>query len=335
MKKYKLLVVDDDQDFLNVMKTVLKYEKRIDVDFETNPIVALDMLKAGGYDMLFVDYFMPQMTGEKMVENLREFNKDLFIILQTGYSGNKPADKMLENMNIQGYFDKSESFDKFLLLIKSTVKTLDLIEIIKQKDAKIDFMTYKDNLMGKLTEDISDGLKNQIASVDTMVEIFDESEIEKAKEILPMIKNTNIQMRNLLKALNFSSRKDNDLNVIKDNVMNLTRIRVKVSLAKLEIEVGKQNYTELDSTITTIVLIELVNSMLEASMQEMKININSRDNNCLEIVVDNVKETIVDIVKAISLPDGTRIEIESYENKQLKFCITDIEPNETILEENK
>lgn len=325
MTKYKLLVVDDDKDFLNVMKTVLKSERRIDADFETNPVVALDMLRTGGYDMLFVDYFMPQMTGEKLVENLRTFNKDLFVILQTGYSGNKPADKMLENMNIQGYFDKSESFDKFLLLLKSTVKTLDLIEIIKQKDAKIDFMTYKDNLMGKLTEDIADGLKNQIASVDTMVEIFDETEIDKVKEILPMIKNTNVQMRNLLRALNFSSRKDNDLNAIKDNVINITRIRVKVSLAKLDIEVGKQNYTEIDSTISTIVLIELVNSMLEANMQEMKISINSRDNNCLEIVLDNVKETVVDIIKTLSLPAGTRIEIETPVGQQLRFCIINTE----------
>ena len=325
MTKYKLLVVDDDKDFLNVMKTVLKSERRIDADFETNPVVALDMLRTGGYDMLFVDYFMPQMTGEKLVENLRTFNKDLFVILQTGYSGNKPADKMLENMNIQGYFDKSESFDKFLLLLKSTVKTLDLIEIIKQKDAKIDFMTYKDNLMGKLTEDIADGLKNQIASVDTMVEIFDQTEIDKVKEILPMIKNTNAQMRNLLRALNFSSRKDNDLNAIKDNVINITRIRVKVSLAKLDIEVGKQNYTEIDSTISTIVLIELVNSMLEANMQEMKISINSRDNNCLEIVLDNVKETVVDIIKTLSLPAGTRIEIETPVGQQLRFCIINTE----------
>lgn len=324
MKKiYKLLVVDDDRNFLNVMDAMLKDETRLEVKLENEPLKALEILKQEKYDILFVDYYMPQMTGEQLVKKLREFDKDIFVILQTGYSGNKPATEMLEIMNIQGYYDKSEKFEKFELLLKSIIKTLDLIEEVKRKDLEIDYMTYKDNVMGNLTVEISDGLKNQITAIDIAMKILEGENVRKIKEVLPTITSVNNKMKELLGALNFATNKEHEFLKVIENVKILTRNKIKVSEAKLNINMLKNAFLEIDSTILTLVFIKLITLLLDEGIKEIDITTEIVEGE-VNIIVNNVDESISQVLNEISIPEEYKIKSCYYDKSNLKIIFTKI-----------
>jgi hypothetical protein len=57
------------------------------------------------------------------VRAIRNFDSDVQIILQTGYSGEKPPRQMLQLLDIQGYHDKSEGPDRLLRWVDVALKT--------------------------------------------------------------------------------------------------------------------------------------------------------------------------------------------------------------------
>src|SRR5690606_14048494 len=72
--------------------------------------------------LILVDYFMPGMTGEEVVRSIRTRDRLVQIILQTGYSGEKPARVMLRQLDIQGYHDKGAGAEQLLLWVDSALK---------------------------------------------------------------------------------------------------------------------------------------------------------------------------------------------------------------------
>ena len=85
------------------------------------------MFKAHDIHLLLVDYFMPGMTGEELIREIRRFDPYVQIILQTGYSGEKPASQMMAELDIQGYHDKADGPDKLLLWVDVGLKAHRLI----------------------------------------------------------------------------------------------------------------------------------------------------------------------------------------------------------------
>ena len=64
---------------------------------------------------LLLDYFMPGMTGEQVVAELRKFDPFVQVILQTGYASEQPPRELLHRLNIQGYYDKTEGPEQLSL----------------------------------------------------------------------------------------------------------------------------------------------------------------------------------------------------------------------------
>jgi diguanylate cyclase (GGDEF)-like protein len=72
-------------------------------------------------NLVLVDYYMPGMTGEEVVREIRKEDQLVQIILQTGYSGEKPARVMLRELDIQGYHDKGEGAERLLLWVDTAL----------------------------------------------------------------------------------------------------------------------------------------------------------------------------------------------------------------------
>src|SRR5713226_3454957 len=53
--------------------------------------------------------FMPQMNCEELVRAIRNIDSDVQIILETGYSGEKPPRHDVQLLDIQGYHDKLDA----------------------------------------------------------------------------------------------------------------------------------------------------------------------------------------------------------------------------------
>ncbi|MEG1010113.1 MAG: response regulator [Clostridia bacterium] len=88
IKNINVLLVDDDEDFINIAYVYL-LSKGFNVDVITDSVKAVAAIKTSKYQIVLLDYFMPVMSGEEVVEEVRKFNKEVIIIMQTGFSRTK------------------------------------------------------------------------------------------------------------------------------------------------------------------------------------------------------------------------------------------------------
>lgn len=78
--KLRILHVDDEPRFSMLIKGMLQPVGHT-VDTFSNPLVALDSLRANPRDMLITDGTMPELRGEEMAALLRQEQPELAIML--------------------------------------------------------------------------------------------------------------------------------------------------------------------------------------------------------------------------------------------------------------
>ncbi len=134
---FTILLVDDQEETLISGRLLLEREGHR-VLTASSGIEALAIFRANPVDLVIVDYFMPQMTGEELVRAIRRLEEDVQIVLQTGYSGEKPPREMMRRLDIQGYHDKAEGPDRLLLWVAVALKASAQIGKIKQTEREIE-----------------------------------------------------------------------------------------------------------------------------------------------------------------------------------------------------
>ena len=143
MPEYNILALDDEIGIIDSLSVVLK---RNGYGFEgvTSPYEAIERIKTGSYDMLILDYMMAPINGDKVVEKIREFNNDLYILMLTAHKDMAPPLETIKALDIQGYCEKNDKFDQLILLVESAIKS-----IIQKKT----IMRYTDGL-NKILESV-------------------------------------------------------------------------------------------------------------------------------------------------------------------------------------
>jgi diguanylate cyclase (GGDEF)-like protein len=126
---YTILLTDDNLDYLQATRLLLEREGH-HVITATGGRDALTILRQQKIDLLLLDYYMPGMTGEQVVAELRQFNPFVQVILQTGYASEQPPRELLRRLDIQGYFDKSEGPAKLLLWTEVGLKSAYVIQLL-------------------------------------------------------------------------------------------------------------------------------------------------------------------------------------------------------------
>lgn len=97
----------------------------------TDPLEAIEKVRREHFDLMILDFIMTPIHGDKVVEEIRKFNKELYILLLTGHKDLAPPLETIRRLDIQGYCEKSDRFDQLLLLIESAVKAINQMNIIK------------------------------------------------------------------------------------------------------------------------------------------------------------------------------------------------------------
>ncbi|GAE89018.1 DUF3369 domain-containing protein [Acetivibrio straminisolvens] len=175
---YKILIVDDEEGIINSMKVMLTrsgyYCKGI-----SNPLEAIETLKSEHFDMLILDYIMSPIHGDEVVSKIREFNKDIYILLLTGHKDLAPPLETIKALDIQGYCEKGDKFDQLLLLIESGIKSISQMRTIRQfKDGLNRILQavpkiYQLQPIGIILEEILQGLMPLVNSKDAFILIDD------------------------------------------------------------------------------------------------------------------------------------------------------------------
>ncbi|MDF2865995.1 MAG: response regulator receiver modulated diguanylate cyclase [Clostridia bacterium] len=163
IKNLNVLLVDDDEDFINIACMYLK-SKGYNIDVVNNGKDAIETLKQEKHQIVLLDYFMPDISGEDVVVEVRKFNQEVVIIMQTGFAGQKPPIDTMQRLNIQNYHDKTEGMDKLNLELISAVK------IFNQQN-EIAISKYKSNAIGKLISSIVLNIKSNLMSIGAGLEI--------------------------------------------------------------------------------------------------------------------------------------------------------------------
>ena len=128
---YKIIAVDDEMGIVDSLSIFLK---RSGYDFTgvTDPMEAIERVKNEHFDLMILDFIMTPIHGDEVVEEIRKFNKDLYILLLTGHKDLAPPLDTIRRLDIQGYCEKSDKFDQLLLLIESGIKSISQMNEIKR-----------------------------------------------------------------------------------------------------------------------------------------------------------------------------------------------------------
>jgi DNA-binding NtrC family response regulator len=84
MDKTKVLIVDDDIDFLFLMKEYIEYWGYEAILAQSGK-EALEAIKAKLPDIVVLDYLMPEMSGIAVLKEIRKFNQGLEVIMFTAH----------------------------------------------------------------------------------------------------------------------------------------------------------------------------------------------------------------------------------------------------------
>ena len=130
-QNYKIIAVDDEQGIVDSLSIFLK---RSGYNFVgvTDPEEAITRVKNEHFDLMILDFIMTPIHGDQVVEEIRKFNKDLYILLLTGHKDLAPPLETIRRLDIQGYCEKSDKFDQLLLLIESGIKSIEQMNQIKK-----------------------------------------------------------------------------------------------------------------------------------------------------------------------------------------------------------
>lgn len=115
-----VLVVDDEKDFLYTMEYWLK-SKGYQVITAANGKDALAKIKNNPVDIIFLDLHMPVMDGAEALKQIREFNKNVPVVIITAYTVDDKISEV-EKYNISGFFSKEKDFSESAKLIETILR---------------------------------------------------------------------------------------------------------------------------------------------------------------------------------------------------------------------
>jgi putative nucleotidyltransferase with HDIG domain len=133
---YKIIAVDDESGIIDSLAVFLR-RSGYQLTGVTNPLEAIERVRNEHFDLMLLDFIMTPIHGDKVVEEIRKFNSDLYILLLTGHKDLAPPLETIRKLSIQGYCEKSDKFDQLLLLIESAIKSIEQMKLINQINSEL------------------------------------------------------------------------------------------------------------------------------------------------------------------------------------------------------
>lgn len=122
-RKTKILVVDDDEDFLKTVSKILR-EEGYDVCIAKTGGEALERYRDEFYPLSLIDVKLPDMEGIRLVKQMRTFDPDTRKIIITGQPSVESAQEAL-NMGAHAYLVKPLEVETMLRTIEQQLEKFD------------------------------------------------------------------------------------------------------------------------------------------------------------------------------------------------------------------
>lgn len=192
VKKNNVLIIDDDIGMMQAMSVVLD-SYGIGLSTYTEPLTAIQELKTNKHDVLVVNYLMPMIRGDEIVKIVREFDKEIYIILMSAHKDLAPSVDIMRSLDIQAFFEKGARFDDLILLIESGYKYVAQMNSIKQMSSTI----------ANFGIELATVLKNTVGAKDNYTKEHSDRAAKLAELFGKELKLSEDELKNLILAANF------------------------------------------------------------------------------------------------------------------------------------
>ncbi len=127
-KKHTILIVDDEENNLNVLASVLGMSYNVIRAINGAKALAVinEMPKDQELSMVISDQRMPEMTGVELFEHLSHTMPDTMRIIVTGYTDVKSIIASINQGQIYQFVVKPFERVEFLMIVKQAIKTYEL-----------------------------------------------------------------------------------------------------------------------------------------------------------------------------------------------------------------
>ncbi len=111
-----IMIIDDERGVCDILSRLFS-DEGYEVSHSTNPLEGIELVKKGKPDCVLLDIKMPHMDGIDVLAKLKGFDKDLKVIMITGFGNLETA---MESMKLGAADYITKPFD--LEVIKRLVK---------------------------------------------------------------------------------------------------------------------------------------------------------------------------------------------------------------------
>ena len=119
--KIKLLIVDDEVDFLNSIAQRLEM-RGFDVTKAPSGDLALEAAATGSFDLALLDLKMPGMDGTEVLKTLKQEHRHVEVIMLTGHGSIDSAVECTK-LGAFSYLSKPYELDKLLEVLRDAYET--------------------------------------------------------------------------------------------------------------------------------------------------------------------------------------------------------------------
>lgn len=126
-EKMKMLVVDDDVTVLSLLEEVFREDMSLDMETLSDSEEALRRLTSKHYDLLISDLMMPKVDGLQLVEKSIEANRDILVVIITGYASLETTLEAI-HAGVYDYITKPFRIEEFRLLVYNAAARIRLMK---------------------------------------------------------------------------------------------------------------------------------------------------------------------------------------------------------------
>lgn len=288
-KETNVLLIDDDENYGFALKTLLG-AKGLNISSFTNPEEALEYLQTSKVDIILLDYYMTEMTGEEFLKKFRQFNNETIVFLQTAFSEEKPQLEMLETLNIQGYIDKNKDPNEIFLEIASGIKMSELMKKTKQQEKQLDAQEYRNQFLGKFLNMLmgeigerSFAMAGNLMSLKELEEDISPNTREIYNKSVNNIKTSIEKLNQLIKSLELE-KENITISELRDTLISLFEVTFTIKDIKLNFRNNTDNdylIIPADAKVLVYILVDIIEYLIEKQENQIDIFCEREDNNII------------------------------------------------------
>jgi len=118
--KKRILHVDDEEDTLTVVKTMLEKEG-FEVVSVKSGVSALDQIKLDNFSLIILDIMMPDMSGWDLFSRIAKIKSDYKVIFLSILELTQEKIKELMDAGVKDYIKKPFDRDDFVARVKKVI----------------------------------------------------------------------------------------------------------------------------------------------------------------------------------------------------------------------